>query len=319
MSRIHDALRRAEQEKATKRFGNEAAKSGTRSAPGNNHGEAHVSSAEQFPSNVQAEKDSALALDVQELVRALEERCVYHDWKPDPKQLLFLDGQDHLMGTEDFRTLRSNLYLQRESQPLQRLLIASALPQDGKTFVAANLARVMSRRRDQRVLLIDADLRKARQHLMLGAPVAPGLTDYLMGEVDEFSIIQRGPLDGLFFIAAGKEVTNASELIGQGRLKVLLDRLSPVFDWMILDTPPVIPVSDAKIMAELCDGVLVVVRAGATPSDMAQKACHEFRDGHLLGVVLNYAEEGRDYGYYYYDSEEAGGKRRRRTRGYGKA
>jgi protein-tyrosine kinase len=318
MSRIHDALKRAEQEKAAKAFADEAAKLKPRRPAGNNHREAFASSPGLTEPGTDAPLDSAPAPDVQALLQALEERSAYRDWQPDPTQLLFLNGQDHVMGTEDFRTLRSNLYLQRESQPLQKLMIASALPKDGKTFVAANLARVMSRRRDQRVLLIDGDLRMARQHLMLGAPVAPGLTDYLTGEADEFSVIQKGPLDNLYFIAAGKQVTNPSELIGQGRLKTLLDRLTPAFDWIILDTPPVIPVSDAKLMAELCDGVLVVVRAGSTPSDMAQKACREFRDGHLLGVVLNYADSGKDYGYYYYSGDPEG-KRRRRSRRYGKA
>lgn len=317
MSRIHDALKRAEQEKAAKTFADEA-KPKPRRPAGANHGEAFSSSPGPYESAAVGRPELGPSPDVPALLQALEERSVYCDWKPDPEQLLFLNGRDHVMGTEDFRSLRSNLYLQRESQPLQKLLIASALPKDGKTFVAANLARAMSRRRDQRVLLIDGDMRMARQHLMLGAPVAPGLTDYLTGDADEFSVVQRGSLDNLYFIAAGKQASNPSELIGQGRLRILLDRLAPAFDWIILDTPPVIPVSDAKMMAEYCDGVLVVVRAGATPADMAQKACREFRDGHLLGVVLNYADSGKDYGYYYYSGEPEG-KRRRRSRRYGKA
>ena len=105
-----------------------------------------------------------------------------------------------------------------------------------------------------------------------------------------------------------KPVSNASELIGNGRLRLLLDRLAPAFDWIILDSPPVIPVSDAKLLADLCDGVLVVIRSGATPFDLAQKACLEFREKHLLGVVLNRVAPGHVYTSYYYQQRVGAAK-----------
>jgi Mrp family chromosome partitioning ATPase len=104
----------------------------------------------------------------------------------------------------------------------------------------------------------------------------------------------------LFFIPAGKPVSNGSELIGNGRLRVLLDRLAPAFDWIILDSPPIVPVSDAKLLADLCDGVLVVIRSGSTPFDLAQKACREFPKKQLLGVVLNGVAPGQAYTSYFY-------------------
>jgi capsular exopolysaccharide synthesis family protein len=174
-----------------------------------------------------------------------------------------------------------------------------------------NLAQVIARQRERRVLLIDGDLRASRMHQWFGAPSAPGLSDYLAGEVDEFAAIQRGQLDNLFFIPGGRSVPNPSELIGNGRLRLLVQRLAAAFDWIILDSPPVIPVADAKLLADSCDGVLMVIRAGSTPFDLAQKACQEFRDRRLIGVVLNRVKPGHTYSSFYYhdDKSQLKGKR----------
>jgi tyrosine-protein kinase Etk/Wzc len=118
------------------------------------------------------------------------------------------------------------------------LLVTSTVPGEGKTFVTSNLAQSIVRQPDRRVLIIDADLRCARLHTHLGAPSSPGLTDYLRGEVDEMAVIQQGQDGNLFLIAGGVEVTNPSELLLNGRLKKLIDRVAPVFDWVIVDSPP---------------------------------------------------------------------------------
>jgi capsular exopolysaccharide synthesis family protein len=233
------------------------------------------------------------------MLKALDDRCRQCAWTPDSRRTLFFQGQNHAPGTEEFRSLRSRLYLTRVQQPLRKLLITSALPKEGKTFTSVNLAFVMAQQPECRVLLIDADLRLPQLHRLLGAPLAPGLADYLAGGVDEFSITQRGPAPNLYFIPSGTSVSNPSELIGNGRLKLLINRLAPAFDWVILDSPPVIPVSDAKLLAGLCDATLVLARAGKTPFDLSKKACLEFRDKGLLGVVLNQVRVDAKYGYYY--------------------
>jgi capsular exopolysaccharide synthesis family protein len=119
--------------------------------------------------------------------------------------------------------------------------------------------------------------------------------------------VQHGGHENLCFIAAGAEVTNPSELAASQGLKKLLQIVSPMFDWVIIDTPPVLPVSDAQVMADLVDGVLMVVRAAATNFEDATRASREFRDKNLLGVVLNQAEESQKYGYYseYYETSKA--------------
>jgi receptor protein-tyrosine kinase len=184
-------------------------------------------------------------------------------------------------------------------------LITSALPEEGKTFTAANLAQAVSWQPERHILLVDADLRSSRLHLALGAPSAPGLSDYLSGKADELSIVKRGSQPNFFFIPGGTQVSNPTELLENGRLKVLLQRMASAFDWIILDAPPVIPIPDAKVIGEYCDGVLVIVRADHTPFDLAQRAYSEFRGKSFLGVVLNRVDVRLTYGYHYYYSRKA--------------
>src|SRR5262249_4146330 len=231
----------------------------------------------------------------------LRERCAHPEWNHDHNSNVFLNSNLSPHGAEQFRTLRSRLYQLRSSQTLRTVLITSSVPAEGKTFVTNNLAQAIVRQPDRRALIIDADLRCARLHVPLGAPSAPGLTDYLRGEADEMSIIQHGPEGNLCLIPGGNEVTNPSELLSNGRLKKLLDRLTPVFDWVLLDSPPCVPVADPSILAELCDGVILVVKAGSTPTDLAQKACQELSGRNIVGVVLNSVDKTSAYGSYYYE------------------
>jgi capsular exopolysaccharide synthesis family protein len=187
-------------------------------------------------------------------------------------------------------------------RPLRKVLITSTLPGEGKTFVATNLALSIVRQPERRVLLIDADLRAGEGHEVLGASNVLGLSDYLQGTAGEFEVIQKSAGSNLCFISKGSHVPNPSELLLGDRLKTLLDRLTPAFDWVILDSPPILAVHDPSCLADLCDGVLMVVRSGTTSEDGARKAAAEFRDKHLIGVVLNQVDpvEMEDtYGNYY--------------------
>jgi len=300
MSRIHEALKKAEQERASSQGG----------AVQTNFATAPVTDPPVFaetpvrPTAPGAQSHAGMpAFGSPFNVDTLLTRCAQQEWKPDPATMLFLNGDDGARGTEEYRTLRSRLYHLREKMPLKKLLVTSALPKEGKSFTASNLAQVMVRQHGRRALLIDADLRAPRLHLMLGTTSDPGLSDYLTGKNDEFSIMQRGPLENLFFIPSGTGAADPAELVGNGRLKLLLQRVEPLFDWIIIDSPPAIPVSDASVLAKACDGVLMVVRSNATPSDLARKARQEFPDEALVGVVLNGTrEDALPYARYYYDS-----------------
>jgi capsular exopolysaccharide synthesis family protein len=240
------------------------------------------------------------------------ERCSRREWNPDPNLVVFGDSTPFMPGAEQFRTLRSRLYRMRETQPLQTILISSAIPAEGKTVVSSNLAYALVRQQGCRVLLIDADLRSPRVHTLLGTPAAPGLADYLQETATEFQIAQRSSEENFCFIPAGNHVTHPSELISSDRMKEFLERVKPAFDWIIIDSPPALPVADASVLGGLVDGVLLVVRARSTPSEASLKACKELRDAHILGVVLNSAEESAGYNSYYasgYGGATYGGKK----------
>jgi capsular exopolysaccharide synthesis family protein len=303
MSKIHDALKKAEQERAAAPHAETSLITSQPEVgvdyPGNSR-ESAVPAHRGGPAFEPPAADMLLT------------RCAQPHWSPAVKSALLSDSQHHLMGSEEFRTLRSRLYQIRDRRPLRTLLVTSPLPSEGKTFVTSNLAHAFVRQHERRALVIDADLRAPQLHVALGAPSSPGLTDYLSGEADELTILQRGPKGNLYFIPSGKSVHNPAELIANGRLKVLLERLAPLFDWVLLDSPPAIPVSDPSVMAKLCDGVLLVVRAGATPFDLAQKARQEFEENSLLGVVLNVVAPSEIYGGYYYSYYHKDGKNGRK-------
>jgi protein-tyrosine kinase len=301
MSRIHEALKKAEQDRSTTQGG--AAPPAISLATVLEEGPVSEASVATMPPPISTGSMPAFsgAYSLDELLS----RCPQQEWKPDLSTMLFMNGNDSTQGTEQYRTLRSRLYHLRERMNLKSVLVTSALPQEGKSFTASNLAQVLVRQHGRRVLLVDADLRGPRLHQMLGTAPGPGLSEYLQGQNDEFSIMQRGPLDDLFFIPSGVPTGNPAELVGNGRLKLLLQRVEPLFDWIIVDSPPAVPVSDASVLAKACDGVLMVVRANVTPADIARRARMEFPDQSLIGVVLNGTDHHTaPYSRYYYEVYE---------------
>src|SRR5258708_6633947 len=111
--------------------------------------------------------------------------------------------------------------------------------------------------------------------------------------------MQKAQDEEFYFIQAGSHVTHPAELISNGGLKRLLAQVSGLFDWVVIDSPPVLPVSDAVVLATMCDGVIFVVRAGTTPAAVSQKACQQFQDANIVGVVLNSADDSVGSGSYY--------------------
>ena len=217
--------------------------------------------------------------------------CREEPWGLNPGITDQVDARSQALVSEEFDSLRLRLSLMRKGQSLHKLLVTSPLPQEGRTFVAASLARVMAKQPDCRVLLIDADLRMPALHLALGASSTPGLSDYLQGTAELASILQRGSANNFFFIPAGNPAVNPAELVSNGRFETLLGCLGPAFEWIIIDSPAVIPVSDARQLAGFCDGVILLVNAGTTPFDLAQRASGEFPREQLLGVILNRADQ----------------------------
>src|SRR5271165_750404 len=230
MSRIHEALKKAAEERSSQAANRTVSDL------------VDLSSQEGAVENVQINRgshpDPGPRQKIDRGVLQFEEfakRCSPTTWRIESSSSVFSAHTHHQVGAEKFRTLRSRLYQIASAQPLKRVLITSSTPAEGKTFVAANLAQSFVRQAGRRVLLIDSDLRASRLHLHLGALEKPGLSDYLVGDCDEFQITQVGTGGNLCLIPGGREISNPSELLHSDRMKQLLDHMSLIFDWIILD------------------------------------------------------------------------------------
>ena len=238
-------------------------------------------------------------------------------WNPSRAQLPALDERGSAI--EQFRSLRSRMQEFRDLNALKSIMVSSGLPQEGKSFVTANLAISFARHKAGRVLLIDGDMRRATLHKLLGCPQGPGLTEYLAGDASIVEVMQRPNSEGsdsplpsglasLTFIPAGNEHDKAADLSGNRRFDELIAAVSPHFDWIIVDSSPVNLVSDGVNLARSCDAVLLVARGGVTKYEVAQRAVAELKASKVLGIVLNAVKNppatGGYYGYDGYDKIE---------------
>jgi capsular exopolysaccharide synthesis family protein len=215
--------------------------------------------------------------------------------------------QSNLDGAEAYRMLRTNLLFSEPLHAIKTLVVTSAVPQEGKTTTAANLA-VAYAQQGHMVLLVDCDLRCARIHELFQVPLGPGLTELLLGHNDAAEVIRDTSVEGLFVLSSGALPENPSELIGSARLRKALDEISEGFDIVILDSPPVLVVPEAAILSKLVDGVLVVVRAEHTEREIARRAAHQLTalGARIVGTVLNgVARPPATYGAYYKHSHYA--------------
>ncbi|HZL26446.1 MAG TPA: CpsD/CapB family tyrosine-protein kinase [Acidobacteriaceae bacterium] len=239
-------------------------------------------------------------------------------WSPAVLQLPALD--DRGGAVEQFRSLRSRMHEFRDLNTLKSILVSSGLPQEGKSFIAANLAISFARHKASRVLLIDGDMRRSSLHHLLGCPSEPGLAEYLAGTATIAEIMHRaespehGPplhhgIASLTFIGAGKDSDKAADLSGNYRFDELIEVVSPHFDWIVVDSSPVNLVSDGVNLARACDGVLLIARGGITKFEVAQRALTELKASNVLGFVLNAVSKpphaGGYYGYDSYDSYDS--------------
>lgn len=219
-----------------------------------------------------------------------------------PKHPLVVDTDSHLR-LESFRLLRTNLqFLNLDTRP-STLVITSAIPNEGKTSTATNLAIALAQT-GQRVLLVDGDLRRPKVASMLGLERSVGLTTVLVGRSELHESIQKHTPSGIYFLASGPIPPNPTEVLQSNAAQALFDRLSEMFDAVIIDAPPLLPVSDAAIMARDVDGAILVVRHGKTTKDQLRQARQRLSQvgANLFGVAINMAPRRSrgSYGYYGY-------------------
>ncbi len=200
---------------------------------------------------------------------------------------------------ENFRAIRTSLMLSSADSPPRRILVTSSGPAEGKTASSANLALALAQS-DKRVLLIDADMRKPRQHKVFSLGNGKGLSTYLAG-ASEGDILQKGPLPNLSIITSGPIPPNPSELLSSGRMVQLLEKLGERYDVIICDSPPLLSVTDPLILSRLFDGTVVVTRARQTTYEMAGRSLKALADvkSNVFGLVLNEFDAAKG-GYYYH-------------------
>ena len=203
---------------------------------------------------------------------------------------------------EAFRTLRTNLGFTGVEGKCRSILVSSPSPQDGKSTVIANLAIVLAQA-DKKVILIDCDLRKPVQHHIFDLPNRKGLTNCLLNHSFVEETVQPGPLPNLSLLTSGPIPPNPAEVLGSVRTGAFLLSLQEKYDYVLIDTPPVLAVTDAVVLAGQVDGVILVLKPGTTRNNMAIQARDQFAraSARLLGVVLNQVKiDSPDYQYAYY-------------------
>jgi receptor protein-tyrosine kinase len=199
---------------------------------------------------------------------------------------------------EEFRILRTRLNHLKSLQPLHSVVVTSPSPAEGKSVSAANLALVESHLAKNHTLLADFDFRRPIIHTLFGLQRSPGITDYLMGKVPLRQAIRRVAGTPLYIMPAGEAVINPLELLNLKEVRMLLDRLPSIFNWIILDSPPLLSAADANVLSTLCHGTLLVVRIGHTTADSVTRSMQSLCNNNILGVVVNGARRGVLYGKY---------------------
>ena len=203
---------------------------------------------------------------------------------------------------ESFRTLRTNLMFSQQVSAMRTLVVTSASPSEGKTTTASNLA-VSFAQQGMRVLLVDCDLRRSRIHRLFGLQREPGFTDLVLAYADEETVTHPTSVPGLYVMASGKLPPNPAELLGSDSTRTTFAKLTEGYDLIIIDTAPLLAASDAAILATLSNGVVLVLRAGATENAAAQQAVQQLSSvgARIVGAVLNDPDaQVPKYGAYYH-------------------
>lgn len=226
---------------------------------------------------------------------------------------------------EAYKSVRTNLMFSVMKKGCKTIVISSSAPNEGKTTTTINIAIALAQA-DQKVLLIDGDLRKPKIHHYFSVPNSPGLTNYLNSTVgsgttektDLFSVIHATEFENLSILCSGSIPPNPAEILGSEPMTDFLEEIGKDFDYIIIDTPPINVVSDALPVIRESDGVVLVVRSNHSTHPEIQRAISalEFIDAKILGFVVNFAESGRSkYGYGKYGRYRYG--RYKNSYGYG--
>jgi receptor protein-tyrosine kinase len=304
VSRVHDALRRAEQlldgsidplAEGALIVKDEAGIAGV---------ESPVDVPAQPSRGLMRPENGGLQIDA----RAFLARCKTIPFRPAPEAHLINPDEPHDGASEEFRSLRTRLNHMQAQQDLRVIVCTSASPAEGKTFTACNLALAQAQL-EHPILLADLDLRRPVVHQQFQCERSPGFSDFLLGEKSLEECIRHVEGTNLYLLPAGSAVRNPLELLNMRPVRYTLDSFRKVFNWVILDTPPLLFSADANLLATITDGIILVVRIGSTTYDSVVRAIQTLCENNVLGIVANGARAGElysKYTYYYTKTEGEG-------------
>jgi capsular exopolysaccharide synthesis family protein len=230
-----------------------------------------------------------------------------------------LHPQSHLLGAskedvaamERFKLLRYRLYQLRKQRTLKSVLVTSAIPREGKSMVAANLAITLAQS-SIRVLLVDADLRRPSLPLLFGLKLVEGLAEILQGRAEFMALCRRIDPLGLFLLPAGRPPANPVELLQGDFMRGVVKTATSTFDWVVIDSPPVLPLADGRFLGALSDAVVLVVREGHTRREELHESLVALKGAPLAGIILNTSRSANldAYAYYYPALPKSAGSKR---------
>jgi capsular exopolysaccharide synthesis family protein len=223
-----------------------------------------------------------------------------------PDSRLYLRQRGGTLGAEQLRALQVSLADLQAERPFKRLLITSATRGEGKTHISVNLALTLASEAQRKVLLIDADVRNPSVHSTVGIPNARGFKDWLLEGGDPWTAITKIKRSELYVMSGGRP---GGDWIGPTRIpfiQTLLTQVEPVFDLVLLDSPPLLGTMDAKLLGGITDATLMVIRSGSTPRRLIEQAQESLKGQNVLGVVLNRVDPNNAYLASYYDQISEG-------------
>ncbi len=294
MSRVHDALRRAEQ-------------LGQPPEPPRSASEPAVPLAPPAPvvTPLAAAERPAAAAPAGGLLELIQEA----PFSPAPEALLIDPARPQEAPSEEFRSIRTRLNHLQSLQPIHVVVVTSPSPAEGKSFAAANLALAESQLAGNNTLLVDFDFRRPVMHNLFQVERSPGATDYLLGDVPLHAAIRKLAGTNLYLMPAGRAVKNPLELLNLREVRTLFSELPKTFNWVILDSPPLLFSADANLLGTLADGTVLVVRIGQTTIDTVQRSMQSLCENNVLGIVVNGARAGELYSKYTYYYSKYGHER----------
>jgi capsular exopolysaccharide synthesis family protein len=204
------------------------------------------------------------------------------------------------LAAENFRFLGVRLRHLRRERLLKKLLITSTIPHEGKSMVAANLACTLARRGQQKTLLLEGDVRRPSLSQLLGLNKLHGVCELLQNDSSQISNIYHLEGPGFWIMPAGNTTGNPLELLQSRRLPALMDQLAALFDWIVIDCPPILPLADTSVWSKLSDGILLVARQGTTDKRHLQQGLEAIDHEKLIGAVLNCSQGAANSDHYYY-------------------